>query len=440
MYEYYNKIDWSLGVHEFLFSGSVGSAKSLTAAHMAIRHCLENNRARLLLGRRALPDLKDTIFKTILEHLEDDPYLHEGKDYYVNNQRANIKFLKTGSEIMSRSWADKRYTKLRSLLLSGAIIEESVENSGDDYQAITEIRQRVGRLPHVDKQFILHCTNPGSPSHPLYKDLILNPKKIATRHVYYSLTRDNPFLPDWYIDNLMEGMGEREARRMLQGEWLDLYQETLYYAYRRETNFVERSFKPQRGFPIIMSWDFNIGFGKPMSACFMQYVNGIFHVFDEVVLEGQRTVNVLEEAAARGLFDHDTKYIIHGDATARHRDTRSIHSDYDIIDAFLANYMTPKHRYLRYEIDVPRGNPPIRDRHNKTNGVICSAKGIRRLYVYKDAPTVDEGLRLTKLKKGAQYIEDDTPAYQHITTALGYGIMSTLENMDNGSGVFNIPR
>jgi hypothetical protein len=31
-------------------------------------------------------------------------------------------------------------------------------------------------------------------------------------------------------------------------------------------------------------------------------------------------------------------------------------------------------------------------------------------------------MRLTKLKKGASFIEDDTPAYQHVTTSIGYAI------------------
>jgi len=41
-----------------------------------------------------------------------------------------------------------------------------------------------------------------------------------------------------------------------------------------------------------------------------------------------------------------------------------------------------------------------------------------------------EGFSLTKLKDGAQYIEDDSKRYQHITTAAGYGICSVLDELE----------
>lgn len=34
-----------------------------------------------------------------------------------------------------------------------------------------------------------------------------------------------------------------------------------------------------------------------------------------------------------------------------------------------------------------------------------------------------EGFRLTKLKEGADYIEDDANDYQHITTSVGYWVV-----------------
>jgi hypothetical protein len=60
------------------------------------------------------------------------------------------------------------------------------------------------------------------------------------------------------------------------------------------------------------------------------------------------------------------------------------------------------------------------------NAYCCNSEGERRLFVYRDAPTLDKGLRLTALKKGGTYIEDDTPHYQHVGSAAGYGLVSTL--------------
>lgn len=168
--------DYTQGVLEILLSGSVGSAKSLLAAHAGIRHCLTYPRARLMLGRLALPDLKDTIFKKILEHLEGTKligggYLVEGKHYHVRQDIAHIKFF-NGSEIISRSWADNKFMKLRSLELSAAIFEELTENEDKHMPAYRETTMRVGRLPHIKESWIISCTNPSDPGHWVYDRFI----------------------------------------------------------------------------------------------------------------------------------------------------------------------------------------------------------------------------------------------------------------------------
>ena len=66
------KFDYSLGTHEILLSGSVGSSKSLALAHIAITHCIMNPGAKVGIGRRTLPSLKDTLFATIKDHLGEN--------------------------------------------------------------------------------------------------------------------------------------------------------------------------------------------------------------------------------------------------------------------------------------------------------------------------------------------------------------------------------
>lgn len=168
--------DYSQGVLEILLSGSVGSAKSLLAAHAAVKHCLSYKGARLMLGRLALPDLKDTIFKKICEHLEGTKLaggglLTEGKHYWIRQDTAHIKFF-NGSEIISRSWNDNKFLKLRSLELSAAIFEELTENEEKHMPAYRETTMRVGRLPHIKENWIISCTNPDGPGHWVYDRFI----------------------------------------------------------------------------------------------------------------------------------------------------------------------------------------------------------------------------------------------------------------------------
>ena len=249
-----------------------------------------------------------------------------------------------------------------------------------------------------------------------------------TKHVYYSVTTDNPFLPPEYIEQLKRDMDPQMARRMLYGEWISIAREVVYYAYDKSRNYRDMPYVIDANFPIHVAWDFNIGEGKPLSVCFFQYTNDSFHFFNEVVVHGFRTQDALDEMAGRGLLDHPVKYIINGDATGKARSTKSIKSDYDIIREFFSNYRNSRKELLNYEMQVPLSNPPVRKRHNLVNAYCINERGAVRLFVYKDAKTVDEGLRLTQLKKGADYIEDDSKEFQHITTALGYGICSTIAN------------
>jgi PBSX family phage terminase large subunit len=416
--------DYSLGTHEVLLSGSVGSAKSILVAHLAVTHCLAFEKARFCYGRKSMPDLKDTLLAKTLEHMEGD--LIEGQHYEHNEQKGKITF-ENGSEILCRSWGDKKFKKFRSLELSGAAVEELTENNDEDKQAYMELKMRVGRLPHIKENFLISATNPDSPSHWAYNYFILT--ESQTRHVYYSKTTDNPFLPPQYIRQLQQDLDPRMARRMLDGEWLEISRDVVYYEYLQSRNLKREKYTVNPRFPIHVTFDFNIGVGKPMSCTLFQYIEGTFHFFAEVIIQGARTLDVLEELVERGHLKHETKIIVNGDASGKSSDTRSIKSDYDLIRGFLSKY-TRNGKPIDFEIDVPKANPPVRTRHNKLNAHCHNSLGQVRLYVYEAAKKLDEGLRLVALKKGADYIEDDSKDYQHVTTAAGYGICAVLKKLE----------
>lgn len=404
--------DYSAGTHEFLLSGSVGSAKSITLAHLIATHCIMYNGAVVGLGRLHLPDLKGTLCQKLREHLYN---IGGGLDYKYNESTGNFTF-SNGSKCIAFSWGDKKYQKFRSYELSAMAIEELSENKGDHWQAYMEAYQRVGRLTHVPEKWVGCATNPDSPSHPAYEHFMEKPS--ITRRVYYSRTDQNPFLPKSYIKNLLDTLDPKQARRMVYGEWIEIQDEVIYYTYNRDENYRDYKYNINKQHPVCIAFDFNIALGKPLSIAFLQNINGECHVFNEIAIQGLRTRDALHEANDKGLLPKDCRYIVHGDAAGRHNDTRSNQSDYTIIKDVLDKLG------LQYEIQVPLANPPIKQRHNKVNAKILNANGKRSLFVYKDAPTADKGFRLTALKSGANYIEDDSKEYQHITTSIGYSICS----------------
>lgn len=427
-----SKFDYTDGKkHEVLLSGSVGSAKSILMAHIGITHCLQNPGSRWGWFRRRMPDLKATILQKVIEHIGND--LEESVQWNLNRTTGTITF-SNKSQMICKSWNDKQFFRLRSLELSGAGVEELTENDAEYEQAYLELYSRIGRLPHVKESILISATNPDSPSHWAYNRFINNDN--PTRHVYYSVTTDNPFLPKEYVNQLLDSFDPKMAERMVYGRWVEISQEKIYYAYNMEKQFINDHYQIQPGHPIHICWDFNIGEGKPLSVCLFQYIFGTFHVFDEVIINGFRTLDSCEEMWGKGLLSHRNNYILHGDATGSSRDTRSKVSDWDIIRKFFSNLPN-----MRFETQVPKSNPPIRTRHNIVNSYCLNASGKIRLFVYKNAHTVDEGLRLTNFKKGGSNVEDDSKHYQHVTTALGYGIVATHNrNQASSAGAFTTPR
>lgn len=440
--------DYTLGMHEVLLSGSVGSAKSILAAHQGIKHCLRYSNARGIIARRALPDLRDTIYQKLVEHLQgtitaDGTELREGKHYFLKDTTCNIRFF-NGSEIIARSWADRNYKKLGSLEASFAIVEELTENDDDDEIAIKYLRMRVGRLKHIPESWIMYCTNPDSPSHFAYTYFDIGRRLMGleenlpkTRHVYFSSTKDNKFLPSSYIEQLKGNLDPKLAERMVEGKWIEIDRDRVYYGYG-EHNFRDGEYQIDPLLPVNLCHDFNIGQGKPMSMCLSQYVpkDDCFHFFGEVVIEGADTEALMHEIADRGYLDYEVPdYHIYGDATGEARSANSKKSNYDIIIEFLNTYRNKHGQKIWFEKHVPKANPAIRDRHVRVNAYCRNALGNTRLYVYKSASTLNKGMRLTELKKGGQYIEDDSKPYQHITTALGYHVHRIWRRKQANTGV-----
>jgi hypothetical protein len=135
----------------------------------------------------------------------------------------------------------------------------------------------------------------------------------------------------------------------------------------------------------------------------------------------------MDEFFDRGIIKHGYQYEIDGDATGSARSTNSHRSDYDVIRQRLDQ------AGISYVYKVRRSNPPIRQRHNTVNAYCKNSLGQVRLFVH-NCKTVDEGLRLTALKKGSGVIENDDFRAQHVTTAIGYAIVRKHKelNIDEG--------
>jgi hypothetical protein len=213
----------------------------------------------------------------------------------------------------------------------------------------------------------------------------------------------------------------------LYGEWIEISQDVVYYAYNREKNFISKSYEYNLSLPIDVMFDFNIGVNKPMSAAIGQF-DGKYHIAKDFVIQGARTADICAEIIEHLKTKQINKIRLYGDATGAARDTRNNRSDWDIILHAFQNAFTCKIEYL-----VPKSNPPIRNRHNIVNAQFLNALNQINAYIYQDAKVADEGFRLTQLRKSSTMVEDDSKPYQHITTSVGYWIWMNEQFKNNKS-------
>ncbi|NQU80495.1 MAG: hypothetical protein HQ543_03135 [Bacteroidetes bacterium] len=247
--------------------------------------------------------------------------------------------------------------------------------------------------------------------------------------VVYGTTYDNiKHLPADYIDTLKRIYTKELFDRMVLAKWVSLTKGLIYGQFSRVKHMDPTVFLDPH-LPLIWSWDFNIGEGKPMSSAIGQMKKGTFSYaddkginktitrpeiqwIDEIVVESTDTNDAIDEFENRDylkLLDNDKyKVEIYGDATGRAHDTRSKTTDYGII----------RDRGYKSQY-VQRKNPPIRERHNTVNALLENALGDVRMKIHSRCKTILKGLEIGRLKSGALYLEEET-FWQHVTTAIGY--------------------
>lgn len=420
--------NYALCTPEILLSGSVGSAKSVLLAHIAVTHCLKNPGACVAICRRSLPDLKKTIWKEIVEHISREGCLIERTDYKKRDNTCEIEF-SNGSVIMAVTWGDQRYDKFKSLKLSMVIIEELTENEDDFEHGFKLLKARLRRISWVKENILICATNPGEPDSFWYRYFIEGAQKFASRFVFYSLTADNPFLDAAYLAQLLQDFSVLEAERYLKGQWISLEGKGIYHSYSEAKNFRKEPYQFDWTKPLHLSFDFNTAEGKPQSCAALQPGrDGRFHFFAESVIDNANwCLDNLDDFEAQGLFEglqeqkgkqvpvRVQKVIIHGDASGKARSSNSLRSNYDLIKGWFAD------RGIPVQMAVPTINPPLVKRWTTVNALCENALKEVRIYVYSTCPVLNQGMKLSRKKPGTA-MEDDSKRYQHITTALGYAV------------------
>lgn len=299
--------------------------------------------------------------------------------------------------------------KLRNgsiIALRGADNFDSLRGVGLDFVVIDEFQdvpeqawKEVIRPTLSDKQGrALFCGTPrgvGSWSHELYT--FAQHEKDWKAFTFSTLDGGN--VPPEEIEAAKRDLDPKTFAQEYLATF-NSYSGTVFYNFDfNET--VKALPQPDTGI-IHVGMDFNY---DPFSVIIAQVSGDRVHIFDEIMMRGSSTEDVVAELKARYPF---SKIVVYPDPAARQKRT-SAGGKTDL--SILMN--------AQFTVKVRQYHTPVRDRVNAVNSKLKSAANIRSLLIDpKCKNTIDSLQRLT-YKEGTSQIDKDS-GLDHMADAVGY--------------------
>ena len=255
-----------------LFSGAFGAGKTIALCTKGLKLSQDYPGNFGLICRKVRATLAQTTIKTFLELVCPRELI---ADY---NKSEGLVTLANGSQILFGGLDDP--LKLGSLNLGWAGVDEAIETNEDDWKMI-EGRLRLRDVPHQ----IFGATNPGPPSHYLYRIFFQEKRGEA----FQASSLDNPELPQDYKERLDEFVGTYYQRYVL-GQWAGL-EGLVYSAFDEKACLVARFEIPKRW---LVHTGHDFGGANPAALFYAQDPDtGNFYLFREYL-----------PGAGYGIYDH----------------------------------------------------------------------------------------------------------------------------------------
>ena len=189
-----------------LYSGGIGSGKTLILVIKAINYCIAYPNNFGLLGRKTYRELQDSVMKTFFEVVKGKQYKHLIANFSKAEGRVTFT---NGSELVFRHLDDIAESELKSMNLGFAGIDQAETITEAVFETLQGRLRRVG-VPH---QILMTCN-------PALTWLFKKFKQSGDPHykLIEASTLENHHLPQDYIDRIME-LPDRLRRPMVLGIW-----------------------------------------------------------------------------------------------------------------------------------------------------------------------------------------------------------------------------
>ena len=322
--------------------GGIGSGKSYTGAHFAIKMASEFPGSKGMITANTYTQLMNATVQAVVAELE---MLNIPHKLVLSGARKRLEICNSLIYLYSL----EKYDNIRGIECGWWLSDESC------FSKIEAIQVCRGRLRDSNGPLYERHTSSPNSFNWAYDEFENKDgsKKNDKVHLIRAKTAENIFLPDGYYEDLLADYGGEEnplAKQELMGQFVNLQAGAIYWGFKREVHV--KPVKLDKSFPVYVGQDFNIG---NMANCYVQLIDGKFYVAQETILEhnGANTDNAASKICKD--LKHSYHPIVVPDSTGKALKTSARgKTDIEILKS--------------YNLEVARSrNPFIRDRQNTVN-------------------------------------------------------------------------
>ena len=250
---------------EFHYFGGFGSGKSRIEMISVDQICRKYKNAHGVFIRNTFPELHDSVIPQYHANFQHNGYVYHQSDrscLYANGTRLDFRAFDRDTKILSNEYDFIAFCQLEE------IPEELF------LQSLGRNRRRIGGLP---RNIIL---GEGNPSSGWVKTRLKDNPLPPEIYLIEARTRDNPYLPKDYEENMRKNYPDFWVARYLDGEWSNV-DEAVFSEFREHEHIIEpvssefdKNFKKRAGF--------DYGWRNP-AALVWGYIDydGVLTVYDE---------------------------------------------------------------------------------------------------------------------------------------------------------------
>lgn len=357
--------------------GGLGSGKSYALLAFILQMISEQPDTNGLVCANTHAQLRDVLLLPLFSMLDS-----LGINYDYNGQTG---WLSVNDSVQIKCASLENYNTLRGIEVGWLAIEELRDCREE---AFLVALGRV-RCPKASRHLVRVSTTPNG--YDWIYDRFAGELKTVDYTYINAKSKDNPYLPDGYIESLTASYDSRLLQQEVEGLFIGSTQGAVYHSFSK-ANIKEFEAEDFGYLPLKVGMDFNV---NPCTSCIGWFTDNAVYIRHEVWLEDSNTSAMGKQLLT--LFG--SHLTIYPDASGKARKTSSAVGDTD-------------HEILRrygFQVEALRANPAVKDRYNVVNWLFEQKK----LFIHPDCK---------KLIKDLNHLthNNTNKSLSHMSDALGY--------------------